>query len=147
MVRFEPDLLPGDNTFRRLFIMSRALKFMTETLPHLQTDGFVPGAKSPLEQADDLLTDFVVSEVLSGMPPVAMTPHASGIWELRAPDLRFFGWFWCRGTCILSGGAYTRSLKTSAQNYSGYREQAVYDRDSLNLDPPAFVTGRLEDVL
>ena len=144
--RFAPDLLPGDLECRRLFMMPRVVTYFQETLPGLASDGYVSGALTPLDQADEFLSAFARSDQWFQMPPHSMKPEDLGIWELCTSDLRFFGWFWRQGTFTISAVGLAGQTKDKGL-YPGYRAQAVNDRLTLDLDPPPFITGKLTDVL
>ena len=144
---FLPNLLPGEVAQRRLFLMPRAMNYIDKALPTLATDGFVPGAAAPLEQADDTLTAFIAGSDLSRLPPHSMKPESDGVWELLTPDLRFFGWFWRPGTFIVSSLCDKARFARGELTYAAFREQTKFDRNTLPLDPPAFVTGSLAYVL
>ncbi len=126
--------------------MPRALQWLENTLPTLEADGYIDQARSPEEQAEALIYEYIAGEPLKNFPPHSMLPEGDGIWELRTPDLRFFGWFWRCGQFIVSA-IDTKERCKSLGLYGGYRNQAVSDRVKLDLDDPKFITGSMEDVL
>ena len=147
LVKVEGNLLPHQLPQRCIYALPRAIRWMNNDLPTIRTDGVVEGALEPLEQADALINDF-----LSGIPPDMwvmaphlMHPHENGVWELRTPDLRFFGWFWRRGIFILSAIG-TAEMCKQRNLYHGYQTQCLHDMRALDLDPPCFTDGGIEDV-
>lgn len=145
--KVEDVLEPHEQEQRLLYALPRAKTWIEDQLPRLDADGFWEGAPSPSQQADDLIYAFVSGvEEISDWEPHPMHPHENGVWELRTADLRFFGWFWRKSVFIIS--AVDQKARCEEYGlYAGYRDQCVRDRDRLALDPPAFLTGDIGDVL
>lgn len=135
----------GEMPERAIYAFPRAVEWMQEHLTELQSDGYYTGVVSPLEQADDLLHRFIIGDDMQDKPPRSMRPEREGVWELRTPDLRFFGWFWKRGCFLLSAIATKKECKISGL-YHGYMQQCVRDRTLLNLDSPKFRPGGYDEV-
>jgi len=115
-------------------------------LPDLEPE-LGDGKQSPIEQIDDLFHDFVSGADLAYYERShSMMPTDRGIWELKTPDARLFGWFPQKGTFIVAE-ADTAFRCKEHDLYAGYRDSAVRRRDSLDLDEPKFVTGDYTDVL
>jgi hypothetical protein len=71
--KLDAELDPTEQEFRRIYALPRALEWMTNTLPNLETDGFHETVQSPLEQADDLIYRFVSGdENVHDLPPHSM---------------------------------------------------------------------------
>src|SRR4051812_2328024 len=78
---------------RRLYAFPHVIDWLERVLPTLISE-LGDGSQTPEEQADDLLHLFVSGGDMSFYERShSMTPAAHGIWELKTPDLRFFGWF------------------------------------------------------
>ena len=147
LLRLEGVLDPGELAERIIYLHPRVADWIDENLEALENDGYYDNVPSPLQQADDLFYEFISgAEISSQWPPHAMTPFDSGVWELRTPDLRFFGWFWRKGVFLLTA-IDTKSRCQAHGLYSGYRDQCTRDRTDFDLEPPAFCTGELSDVL
>lgn len=132
---------------RLLYATLRAVDWMESNLDDLEADGFYENAATPLQQADDLFYSFVSGEdMASDWPPHVMKPSERGVWELRTPDLRFFGWFWRKGVFVISAVNSASQCKQFSL-YAGYRDQCVRDRESFDFDPPPYINGELSDVL
>lgn len=63
-----------------------------------------------------------------------------GIWELKQPDLRFFGWFYEKD-CFIGGALDTAFNVKSGPLYRGYAAEVAYHRQQLDLNEPKFVPG------
>lgn len=139
LVRFDPELGGRDLPERRIYMLPRVVTWATEKLPTLESVWQV--SETPAEQLDAILADFcsgatlVISEDFECLYPVDR-----GIWELKSGDLRLFGWFYRRETFIWSAACLADTVKDS-NLYRGFVDQAVRDRDNLDLDPPKFVPG------
>ena len=108
---------------------------------------------TPLEQSDALFYKFItgkwldydrdIGEVLEYNQP---DKHRLGIWELKAPDVRFFGWFPCFNIFIV---AYCNDATYVKQHnlYNGYIGQCHQLRTQYPVDPPSFVTGGISRVI
>jgi hypothetical protein len=122
---------------------------MRKNLPSLEPDGFVDGAIRPNQQTYQLMKDFIRGADLFSddwfPKPLMPRDNAHGIWELRTPDLRFFGWFVRRGVLIVAS-VETKVRLVQHKLYDGHREQAVVMRDNLDLDEPKFLNGEQSDV-
>lgn len=132
---------------RLMYFMPRVRTWAKANLMTLESDGFYENALSPKDQLRDICRNFLLGADLSNerLPPHSMQPIDSGVWELRTPDLRLFGWAYRKNTIIVSA-IDTKQRCSQLGLYSEYRDQAVQDRDSLNLKPPSHVTGDLNYV-
>jgi hypothetical protein len=142
------DLEEYEQPLRQVYADPRAIEWMTKILPHFVPINHQQDDLLPWQQADNYMHDFIVGVTEFEMAPHFMLPVESGIWELRTPDLRFFGWFWKKATFILSSIEKKEACAAINGLASGHRNQSVRIRESLKLDPPKFVPGSsLKDVL
>jgi len=96
---------------------------------------------TPAEQLDELVYHYATGGALDYPRQFHNLVHArDGIWELKTPDLRLFGWFPVRDCFICSDIADANVVKQTGQ-YAGYCEQAWFRRERLDLDEPKFLTG------
>ena len=134
---------------RSVYLLPRAAKWMRTELPMLETDGFVEHALDPNQQAYQLMKDFIAGSDLFGDDwfPKPLRPDCPkhGIWELRTPDLRFFGWFCRRGVFVISS-VDTKAKLMMYNLYEGHRAQAIASRKQLDLDEPKYLDGGPTDV-
>lgn len=129
-----------------LCALPRVIWWLDKVLPELEPV-LDEGRQSPLEQVDDLFHDFVAGEDISFYQRShSMIPTAPGVWELKTPDVRFFGWF-VRPRHFIIAAADSAERCKLYDLYAGYRGEVVRLRDALDLDPPKFVTGGYSDVL
>ncbi len=74
-------------------------------------------------------------------------PGEHGIWEMRTPDIRIFGWFPHMDCFVAVFGDDASHIKDH-DLYAGYRDQVVRMRDALDLDEPKYLDGaEIEDVV
>lgn len=131
---------------RLLYAFPHVVQWLDEILPDLEPD-FHEGKQDPLEQADELLYDFVSGEDFSFYDKShSMLPTDPGVWELKTRDLRLFGWFASKRVFVV---AEINSAFLCKQHdlYRGYRESVIRRRGLLDLDEPKFILGEYEDVL
>ena len=147
LLKLEDVLDPGELEERLIYVHPRVASWIDDNLETLDNDGFYENVPSPQQQADDLFYEYISgADMISDWPPHAMMPDESGVWELRTADLRFFGWFW-RKSIFLMTAIDTKDRCLTYSLASAYRDQCVRDRDEFDLEPPAFCTGELNDVL
>jgi len=146
--KLEVELDPDEQPQRLIYALPRVIKWMTDELPNLSSDGYFPDAPSPAEQTETLLYQVIVGKNSWEMAPKCLRPELNGIWELRTFDLRFFGWFWKRGIFIMSAVETKEKCIRVQGLYYGHKTQSQRDRELLDLDSPKFITGsKPEDVL
>jgi hypothetical protein len=139
VVPFEPVLGAGRMPMRLLYLFPRAVTWMDTVLPTLPS---LYGSEiAPIEQLDDFLANYCAGEVLTFRRQFRPIIHIDkGVWELKTVDLRLFGWFH-RRDCFVCSAVDDATRVKSVPLYSGYRDQAVHDRESIDLDEPKFVPG------
>jgi hypothetical protein len=126
--------------FRTIYASPLLRKWITETLPALPS---ALGLElSPQQQVFDLAELFCSGGRLSyGLQFKPLTHIVDGIWELKTPDIRIFGWFRQRDCFI--GAVADDATKIKKHNlYVGLANVTTRRfRDSLDLDEPKYVTG------
>ena len=148
LVRIEIELDPDEVPQRLIYALPRVIVWLDKVLPAIETDGYIPGANHPSEQADSMFYDFISGKTVFDMPPHNMEPANTGVWELRTHDLRFFGFFWRKGVFIATSADTKAQCAKITGLYSGHRDNCSYFQNCLDLDPPKFVPGsKPEDVL
>jgi len=131
---------------RLLFALPHVVEWLDQVLPNLEAD-FHEGRQDPLEQADDLFHDFVSGADFSFYERShSMRPSDPGVWELKTPDLRLFGWFAAKGVFVIAEINTAFACKQHGL-YPGYRGSVIRRRDNLDLDEPKFINGDYQDVL
>jgi len=137
---------PGENAMRAMYAIPSAIEWLTLELPQIKSDDFVEGAARPKQHAYEQIRSYIAGDDFSDwMVPKLLRPDCKAVWELRTPDLRFFGWFYKRCVFILSAVG-TKARCKSSDLYYGYITQCVFHRDQLDLDPPKYVEGKINDL-
>jgi len=97
---------------------------------------------TPLEQFVDLAETFCAGErLMYGLLLKPLTHITEGIWELKTPDIRIFGWF-PRKYCFIGAGADDATRIKRHHLYHGYANVTTKRfRDALDLDNPKYVPG------
>lgn len=139
-------LVLREQAIGRLYAFPHVTAWFDRELPKLdQNDQH--GSQSCTEQLDELMHDFVTGENLDYYARShSMRPREPGVWELKTPDLRLFGWFHARLTFVVAE-VDTMARCKEHDLYAGYRESVVRRREKLPLDEPKFITGTYDDVL
>lgn len=131
---------------RLLYAFPHVVEWLDQTLPDLGSE-LGDGKQSPLEQVDDLFYDFVSGFDLSYYERShSMLPDELGVWELKTPDTRLFGWFPRKNAFIIAEVDTAFRCKQHGL-YPGYRGGTERRRGLLDLNEPKYVTGGYSDVL
>jgi hypothetical protein len=139
LVRYDPQFERGAQEFR-CFVASQHLQaWMAQSLPGM-TSGL--GLElSPQEQVFALLSLFCSDD------PLTIDRHfkplhcrGQGVWELRTPDVRIFGWFPQKDHFVGVEGNDATFIKQH-DLYPGYIGAVTRFRDTLDLDEPKFITS------
>ncbi|MFV0800590.1 hypothetical protein [Brucella anthropi] len=132
---------------RIIYACPQVVQWIDTVLPNIEP--FLDESRaSPMQQLDHLLYEFISGAELSTYKKAhAMTPLETGVWELKTPDLRIFGWFHKNGIFIAGEISTAVICKSNAGAYAGFRTVTAYRRTILDLDEPKFITGDYKDVL
>lgn len=94
---------------------------------------------TPLEQVEALFHDFVYARDFTGVGHfVNIMPQGDGVYEMKTPDVRVFGWFYRTAQFIAHSGALKNDIK-GTRAVGRIRREVVQARSRLNLDQPAFI--------
>jgi hypothetical protein len=95
---------PRDQSFRRLFWTKDACKWWhsVSALPSRSL------ASLP-EQLNQAFADFIVGRPMTGMTKCD-PPRGQGIWRLKSPDLRLYGWAPSQNAMIVAAGELKQRL-------------------------------------
>lgn len=139
LVRYDPQFERSQQEFRCLFASQRLQAWIAQTLPGMASR--LGLELSPQEQVVALLDLFCSDD------PLTIDQHfkplhcrGQGVWELRTPDIRIFGWFPQKDHFV---GVEANDATFIKQHdlYTGYIRQVVRFRDNLNLDEPKFISN------
>ncbi len=138
----DPALDEDQSVERCIYAMDRPYIWLIQHLPTLATS--IDADLTPAQQADNLFAEFCAGEPLDfdgRFKCLFPAENDHGIWELKTPDIRVFGWFYRRDVFMISDVNDATFIKTH-NLYGGLRNQAVAARDALDIDPPKYVPGR-----
>ena len=139
LVRLDPALEPNELEWRIVYVLPHMLPQLQNDLPAYVSQWRVES--SPLQQFDAMLEVFCSGETLTFDRMFKPLTHIQdGIWELKTPDLRLFGWFPIKDCFVM--GAMDTAFKVRTHNlYVGYANVVAYRRNQLSLDAPKFIPG------
>jgi hypothetical protein len=139
LFRVDPVLGRNEMEMRRIFLLPRSRDWLVEVLPIAESTWKIE--ESPAEQLDALVYQFCVGQPLKiGDRFKSLVHLGDGVWELKTADLRLFGWFVRKDHFVVSDCDHTDRIKR-VNLYRGYCEQAVRQRDALELDEPKYIGG------
>lgn len=146
LIQLEVELAYNELPERAIYALPHVVDWLTDTLPTIEP--FMDeGRQDPVEQLDFLLYEYVRgADIAHYKTAHIMEPHDPGIYELKTADIRMFGWFNAECSFIVGNVDTAQRCKTIGL-YTGYRNNTVWRRDQLALDPPKFIVGAIEDVL
>jgi hypothetical protein len=102
---------------------------------------------NPTQQLDALIEAFCSGETLTFGPQFKPLVHLKdGIWQLKTPDLRIFGWF-CKKDHFIAGTMDLTFNVKSHNLYAGYAGEVERFRTQLDLNEPKFVSGEDPNVI
>ncbi len=136
VIKVDPRLGLREQEFRRIYLLPRAHKWLSEVLPQTDSDRFT-------EEKPDMQVDALIYEFCSGQPLEIGTRFkslvhlADGVWELKTADVRLFGWF-MQKDCFVISDCDSKYNVMRHKMYAAYCKQAVKFRDELNVE---FVNG------
>jgi hypothetical protein len=143
LTKIEVPLPAGALEIRLFYGTESFVNWLKTGLPNMQAPSDAQWDHA--EQVDDLLLRYSIGEALSYGPQFhALHPGHRGVVELKTSDVRIFGWFYRRDVFIATNGHDTTFIKERGL-YAGYRDEACRLRDQLNLDPPKFITGSMDN--
>ncbi len=103
---------------------------------------------TPLEQVEALFHDFVYIKDFTGVGHfVNIMPQGDGVYEMKTPDVRIFGWFYRTAQFVAHSGALKNDIKRT-RAVDRIRRDVVQARSRLNLDQPAFIrSSRIHELI
>lgn len=134
LFKLDAGLEPHEQEWRGIGVSLGLRQWIERVLPTLTPQW--ESEQSPLEQFDDLAYAFVSGEPLLCLVQFKPLRHvAGGIWELKTPDLRIFGWFNVKDSFIGVVANQTNAIKKHGL-YHGHAGEVAAFRDKLDLDEP-----------
>jgi hypothetical protein len=139
LVRLRPHLGPREQEDRIIYASPAFREWLETVLPSLHSDWAIE--TTPLEQFIERHASFAAGECLDfGNHIRPLNPVSQGVWELKTPDLRVFGWFSAQD-CFIAHQGELASLIKSRRLYSVYAEKVIRFREALDLDEPKYLPG------
>jgi hypothetical protein len=143
--RVETELGPREQPERLIYGTASFINWLDNVLQTLETTVAAP--ITPLEQVDDLLHRFEIGEPMDDERLVKpLYPHSRGVWEMKTPDIRIFGWFPQRGVFVSVVANDVWSIKEHSL-YAGYIGQVARERQALMGPDETFLTGDMRNVV
>lgn len=148
--RFDPALDPDEQELRLMYTSSKLKEWVTNELPKLDSQWDV--ANSPEMQFEEYMDVYAsglpltLDRQIKAFQPKVLEPIGDGVWYLKTPDLRVFGWFYAKD-CFIGVVADTAERVKTYNLYQGYRGEVVHFRNALDLDEPKFIPGTDPDVV
>lgn len=144
LFRYGPQLGSKELEQRLVYITKTARSWMEHSLLALNPTWTTE--ISPDEQVYDLLAEFCAGGPLKYDHQFkVLSPRGEGIWELKTPDVRLFGWFPHKDCFVIVNGEATQKLKNQKSDkldlYKRNIAQASAFRRMLQLDEPKYVAG------
>lgn len=139
LVKIDPDLDDDEMESRTIYLVAAAVKRCADLIDSMESKWNLE--VTPAEQLDDLVYHFATGGMLDCPRQFHVLSHKrDGIWQLKTPDLRLFGFFPRQDVFICTDVADANKVKEAGQ-YAGYCEQAWYKREKLGLDEPKYIGG------
>lgn len=136
---FEPELRHRQQASRLLYGRGKVWEWITKKLPEAESE--YGSEIAPLEQLEDVLNAYCAGEELIFERQIKPLQHTGfGVWELKTLELRLFGWFPAKDVFVACSIDFATRIKAH-RLYGGYRDEVIRFRDSLDLDPPKFISG------
>lgn len=112
----------------------------------MKAEAFYSDDIAPKLQAHAILNQYISGKPMRGSRMFKrLSPSSDDVWELRTPDLRFFGWVPEKDVFIAVCGDLFGNLKADKSLYETHRIATKKVRDSMNLDEPKFLQGATEN--
>lgn len=100
---------------------------------------------TPMEQLDAVLADFCDgTELYTSEQFKCLNPTSEGVWEIKTPDVRLFGWFHLKDVFIATA-ADTKHRILEHGLYKGYINEASALRAKFFGDEAQHVSGTEPD--
>jgi hypothetical protein len=144
LIKFTADLEPGTMPVRMIYMAAEFDDWVEEVLYDQRPDDD-DRAIEPYEQVESVFDDFVIGRpMVYGVHKKLLRPETKGVWSLRTPDVRVFGWFPAHGTFLAVRGDMKRNLRELTA-YRAHIDHVTAFRDALPLDEPKSIRGTRPD--
>jgi len=137
--KLDPQLEPNEQEWRMIYMSPTLTSWMQDDLPKLQSTWKVE--VDPSQQLDALVEEFCSGATLYYGTQFHPIEHVEdGIWQLKTPDLRIFGWFHVKD-CFVGWRAGQADFIKTHDLYHGFAGETAIFRNRLDLNAPKFIPG------
>lgn len=145
LLKLDPQLEPNEQEWRSIYVLPDAGRRIRTDILTWTSQWEI--TVSPVQQLDSLAEIFCAGETLTFERIFKPLVHlGDGVWELKTPDLRLFGWFPAKDCFV--GAFLDNAFNVKTYNlYRGYVEETVRLRNQLDLNEPKFVPGSDPDAV
>jgi hypothetical protein len=145
LIPIEVDLDEDEQAWRVIFGTREYMAWRAEKLPRLRVSGH--SCASAEEQLFVAEATFVSGQrIRHGDLFKDLYPHENGVWEIRTPDIRVFGWFIRRDVFIaVCGGDST--IIHRYKEHDRHRDFVLRVRRALMGPDEHYLTGSIDDVV
>jgi hypothetical protein len=139
LYKLDPQLEANEQEWRMIYLSPDLRLWLEKDLPNLEATWSTE--IDPTQQLDALVEEYCSGCTLYYGPQFHPIRHVQdGIWELKTPDLRIFGFFHVRDCFIGWRAGHTDFIKKH-DLYYGFAGETAGFRARLNLNDPKFVPG------
>jgi hypothetical protein len=148
LFKIEAVLGPNEGCpIREIYGVPDVRHWIANVLPQLPTEAGT--SRSPMEEFDDLLFNFISSEgrLRYGKMFKDLIPASEELWELKTWQLRIFGWFYRKDCFIAVHPDQTVRVKGKSEGYRNAINKVKQVRMAIDLDEPKYVGGVITNVV
>ena len=145
LFKLDPGLDPDEQELKIFYASRRLMDWIIRDLPNLETIHEEQHV-TPNQQFADAVALYasglpiIFREHIKSFVTRPLNAVGDGVWYLRTPDLRIFGWFPKRD-CFVAVVANSLERVIGNNLYQGHRAEVRFFRDRLLLDEPKFIAG------
>ena len=141
--RYDPDLEGHVLEARAIYLFKKVSAQIDDRIRDAASDRQLETA--PIEQFDAILADFCDgTELYTSEQFKCLNPTSQGVWELKTPDVRIFGWFHVKDVFIATA-VDTKHRILEHNLYKGYINEAFDLRVKYFGDASGYIRGTEPD--
>lgn len=139
LFKLDPELEPQEQEWRCIYLSPRLRAWIGDELPTLEAKW--ESEIDCVQQLDAFVEVYCSGERLNLPEHLHPIAHVKdGIWVLKTPDLRIFGWFHAKD-CFIGWRAEHADHVKKHDLYHGLAGETAHFRDQLELTEPKFIPG------
>ncbi|WP_223177799.1 hypothetical protein [Sphingobium sp. KCTC 72723] len=141
--RYDPELEAHVLEARTIYMFKKVRDQIADRVQHAASDRQLE--TSPMEQLDAVFTDFCDgTELYTSEQFKCLNPKSKGVWEIKTPDVRMFGWFYLKDVFIATS-VDTKHRILEHNLYTGYINEASDLRIKFFGDEAEYISGTEPD--